>query len=169
MAVPAEAPAPQDRITIRPLRASDGVAVDAMHDRCSTASRRMRYFSAKPRLSPRVFERFLDRSRGTTLVVEGAPGEVVALGHMMRVAGPGAAELALLVEDGLQGRGLGRALAERMLDLGREQGLRELHASVLHDNTRIRRLLTSLGGRTSRTEDPSVLEIVIELREPASG
>lgn len=164
---PSAVRAPQP--SMRPLRASDKRAVDAMHARCSTSSRRMRYFSAKPGLPQRLFDLFLERSRGLTLVVENAEGDIVALGHMMYVSRPGAAELAFLVEDAWQGRGLGRALTERMLDLGRAEGLRELGASVLSENARMRRLLTSLGGRTARTEDPAVLEIVIALEEAAAA
>src|SRR5688572_25835107 len=101
MTVLTEAP-PSVRASLRGLRASDQAAVEAMHGRCSAASRRMRYFSAKPSLPPRLFGVFLDRSRGTTLVVEGPEGEVIALGHMMYVSEPGAAELAFLVEDAWQ-------------------------------------------------------------------
>jgi len=104
-----EAP-PSVRVSLRRLRASDQGAVEEMHGRCSAASRRMRYFSAKPSLPPRLFGVFLDRSRGTTLVVEGPEGEVIALGHMMYVSDPGVAEPAFLVEDAWQGRGLGRAV-----------------------------------------------------------
>lgn len=150
-------------LTQRPLAAEDQEAVAAMHGRCSAASRRMRYFSAKPGLPQRLFNLFLDRSRGTTLVVEDAAGRIVALGHMMYLSQPGAAELAFLVEDDWQGRGVGRRLAARLLDLGRAQGLLELRASVLSENARMRKLLISLGGRTRRTEDPAVLEIVIDL------
>ncbi|MEO3788131.1 GNAT family N-acetyltransferase [Actinocorallia sp. B10E7] len=160
---------PSATVSMRPLAASDQRAVAAMHARCSVNSRRMRYFSAKPGLPQRLFDLFLERSRGLTLVVESTEGDVVALGHLMYLSRPGAAELAFLVEDGWQGRGLGRALAERMVDLGRREGLRELRASVLSENARMRRLLTSLGGRAGRTEDPSVLEIVIALEEAAAA
>ena len=168
MAVLIKAP-PSVGTSMRPLHARDRRAVEEMHGRCSTASRRMRYFSAKPGLPPRLFALFLDRSRGVTLVVEGQLGKVVALGHLMYAAEPGTAELAFLGEDDWQGRGLGRALAERMLDLGGELGLAELNASVLSENARMRRLLTSLGGRTRRTEDPTVLELTIVLREAETG
>ena len=154
-------------LTVRPLAASDQGAVAAMHERCSMASRRMRYFSAKPGLPRRLFDLFLDRSRGETLVVRTEAGEIVALAHLMYLRS-GSAELAFLVEDAWQGRGLGRDLAERLVDLGRAEGFAELRASVLSENARMRRLLTSLGGRTGRTEDPAVLELVIGLRELAA-
>src|SRR5258708_40308684 len=76
----------------------------------------------------------------------------------MHVLDPGVAELAFLVEDDWQGRGLGRALTDVLLVLGRERGLVELRATVLSENERMRRLLTSFGGRGPATEGPRVIE-----------
>ncbi|WP_460367040.1 GNAT family N-acetyltransferase [Actinocorallia lasiicapitis] len=149
-------------MTLRALGPDDLEAVRAMHDRCSLESRRMRYFSAKPDLPQRLFQRFLERSRGCTLVIEDSRGAIVALGHLMYTA-PGQGELAFLVEDAWQGRGLGRGLAERLCDLGNAEGLTELTASVLSENIRMRSLLTSLGGTTRRSEDPAVLEITVRV------
>lgn len=148
-------------ITIRPLERRDEQAVAAMHARCSLASRRMRYFSAKPGLPSRLFALFLDRSRALTLVAESSNGELVALAHLVLTSDAGTAELAFLVEDAWQNQGLGRHLTELMVDIGFARGLTELRASVFSDNSRMRRLLTSLGGRTSRSEDPAVVEMTI--------
>jgi RimJ/RimL family protein N-acetyltransferase len=145
-------------MTLRALQADDLAGVNAMHERCSVDSRRMRYFSSMRALPPRLFDRFLERSRGCTLVVEDGRGAIVAMGHLM-YAQPGTAELAFLVEDAWQGRGLGRRLAERLCDLGHAEGLTELSATVLSENIRMRSLLTSLGGRTVRGDDPALLEI----------
>lgn len=157
----ATAPARLDGLVIRPLAPADAAEVTAMHARCSAASRRLRYFSAKPALPQRVFDVFCDASRGRSLAVEDADGRIVALGHLMYGTAPGTAELAFLVEDAWQNRGIGRRLAELLTELGRAEGLAELRASVFSENARMRRLLTSLGGRTTRTEDPAVLEIVL--------
>jgi GNAT superfamily N-acetyltransferase/predicted amino acid-binding ACT domain protein len=150
-------------IVVRPLDRSDGEAVRAMHERSSLESRRLRYFSAKPYLPRRVLDLFAERAHGLTLVAEGPDGSVLALAHLMHVLDPGVAELAFLVEDDWQGRGLGRALTEVLLVLGRERGLVELRATVLSENGRMRRLLTSFGGRVLRTEDPGVIEVKIRL------
>ncbi|MCW2940302.1 MAG: GCN5-related N-acetyltransferase, partial [Actinomycetia bacterium] len=148
---------------VRPLDRSDGEAVRAMHERSSLESRRLRYFSAKPYLPRRVLDQIAERAHGLTLVAEGPDGSVLALAHLMHVLDPGVAELAFLVEDDWQGRGLGRALTEVLLVLGRERGLVELRATVLSENGRMRRLLTSFGGRVLRTEDPGVIEVKIRL------
>ncbi|HEX2315483.1 MAG TPA: GNAT family N-acetyltransferase [Thermomonospora sp.] len=159
-------------IVVRPLDRRDGPAVQAMHERCSRESRRARYFSPKPSLPRRALDLFCEPSYGLTLVAEGPDGSILALAHLVHVLDPGVAELAFLVEDAWQGRGLGRELTGLLLVLGRDRGLVELRAAVLADNTRMRRLLTSVGGRVRRTEDASVLEVRLRLDgrgSPAPG
>lgn len=169
---PAGGPAPsRQRITlrdgtevlVRPMTVQDAGPVRAMHERCSQESRRLRYFSVKARIPRRLIEVFCDRTHGVTVVAEGPDGSVLALAHLMYTLDPGVGELAFLVEDAWQGRGLGAALAGRLTRTAREQGLTELRATVLAENTPMRALLTTLGGRTRRTTDPGVLEARISL------
>ncbi|MEO3827580.1 GNAT family N-acetyltransferase [Actinomadura sp. B10D3] len=157
------------QVVVRPIERRDAEAVRALHERCSQDSRRMRYFSPKPYPPRRVIERFCDRSRGLTLVAEGPDGSLLALAHLIHVVDPGVAELALLVEDAWQGRGLGRWLAGLLLALARDRGLVEVRATALSENARMRRLLTSLGGRTRRTEDTEVVEIRLRLDGRPAG
>ncbi|REF01140.1 GNAT family N-acetyltransferase [Thermomonospora umbrina] len=171
-AMPTDEPRPISRrvllrdgteIVVRPLEPRDGPAVQAMHERCSQESRRSRYFSPKPSLPRRALELFCEPSYGLTLVAEGPDGSILALAHLVHVLDPGVAELAFLVEDAWQGRGLGRELTELMLVLGRDRGLVELRATVLGGNARMRRLLASVGGRVRRTDDASVVEVRVRL------
>ncbi|MFB4309919.1 GNAT family N-acetyltransferase [Actinomadura sp. GTD37] len=147
------------QVVVRPIERRDLDAVRALHERCSLDSRRLRYFSPMPCPPRRTIERFCDPAHGLTLVAEGADGSLLALAHLIHVLDPGVAEVAFLVEDAWQGRGLGRGLAELLLVLARDRGLVEVRATVLSDNVRMRRLLGSFGGRTRRTEDTAVLEI----------
>ncbi|WP_433472037.1 GNAT family N-acetyltransferase [Spirillospora sp. CA-142024] len=157
------------QVVVRPIERRDADAVRALHERCSLDSRRMRYFSPKPYPPRRVIERFCDPSRGLTLVAEGPDGSLLALAHLVHVLDPGVAELAFLVEDAWQGRGLGRGLAGLLLALARDRGLVELRATALSENARMRRLLTSFGGRTLRTGDASVVEIRLRLDGRPAG
>ncbi|MEW2358651.1 GNAT family N-acetyltransferase [Spirillospora sp. NPDC029432] len=158
------------RVLVRPIEPGDATGLREMHGRCSLESRRMRYFSGKASLPQRAIDRFCDPARGLTLVAEGPDGSLLALAHMIHVVDPGVAELAFLVEDAWQGRGLGRSLAELLLVLGRERGLVEARATALSENARMRRLFTSLGGRTRRTEEPGIVEVRLRLDgRPAGG
>jgi RimJ/RimL family protein N-acetyltransferase len=57
------------------------------------------------------------------------------------IALPGDAEVAFLVDDDHQRRGIGTALRDALLQIARERGIYRLHAHVRPDNTAIRRLL----------------------------
>ncbi|GAA5067853.1 RimJ/RimL family protein N-acetyltransferase [Thermocatellispora tengchongensis] len=154
----------------RPVRLADGAevivrqltpiyrdAVRDLHERCSPETRRFRYFTAMPTLPPRVFDRLCDRGRGHSLV-GGHDGQVVALANLMFTADPGIAEMAFLIEDRWQGRGLGGSMARMLVREARDLGFAEVRATMLSDNVRMRRLMLSLGATLSYTEDPGVLE-----------
>ncbi|MGI5487381.1 GNAT family N-acetyltransferase [Microtetraspora malaysiensis] len=144
-------------VVIRPLTSLYREAVRDLHERCSPESRRFRYFTAMPTLPPRMFDRLCDRGRGHSLVA-GHDGQVVAMASLQFSPEPGTAEMALLVEDRWQGRGLGRILARMLLEAARDLGLAEVRASFLSDNARMRALLLSLGATLTYTEDPGVVE-----------
>ncbi|MFG1946671.1 GNAT family N-acetyltransferase [Nonomuraea sp. NPDC048826] len=132
-------------------------AVRDLHDRCSPESRRFRYFTALPTLPPRMFERLCDRRRGHSIIA-GNDGQVVALANLVFTADPGIAEMAFLVEDRWQGRGLGAILARTLVRQARDLGYAEVRTSMLADNVRMRRLLLSLGATLCYTDDPGVVE-----------
>ncbi|MEV7804656.1 GNAT family N-acetyltransferase [Microbispora sp. NPDC088329] len=144
-------------VQVKPLTSLYREALRDLHERCSPETRRFRYFTANPTLPPRLFERLCDRARGQSLVA-GHDGQVVALGSLIFTSDPGIAEIAFLVEDRWQGRGLGARLARMLLAQARDLGLAEVRATFLHDNTRMRRLLGSLGATLTPTEDPGVME-----------
>lgn len=144
-------------LEVRPLTEIYREAVRDLHDRCSPESRRFRYFTSMPALPPRVFDRLCDRSKGQSLVA-GHDGQVVAMANLMFTPDPGIAEMAFLVEDGWQGKGVGTALARRLVQIARDQGYAEVRASMLSDNARMRSLLVRLGATLAYTEDPGVVE-----------
>ncbi|MFI7467526.1 GNAT family N-acetyltransferase [Nonomuraea sp. NPDC049646] len=144
-------------VHLRALTPAFREAVRDLHDRCSPESRRFRYFTSMPSLPPRMFDRLCDRGRGESLVAC-HDGQAVALGSLMYCADPGAAEIALLVEDGWQGRGLGGQLARALITTARDQGFAEIRATMLADNARMRRLMTGLGAAIGYTDDPGVIE-----------
>jgi GNAT superfamily N-acetyltransferase len=150
-------------ITVRPLTLLDVDAVRDMHARCSSESRRRRYFGARGDIPVRLLRVFCDRAHGLTMTAEGPDRSLLALAHLMYTLDPGVGELAFLVEDGWQGRGIGAALARRLLAVAHEQGLAEVRATMLADNSRVRALLGGLGARFVRSEDPRLLDARIAL------
>ena len=93
---------------------------------------------------------FIDYDREIVLVAERTPEggsrEIVAVGRLSRdrIAGQ-EAEFSLLVADPWQGRGVGRELLGRLIDVGRREKLALLHSDVLGANLRMQRLCSNLG------------------------
>ncbi|TDD10927.1 GNAT family N-acetyltransferase [Nonomuraea deserti] len=155
-------------VTVRPLTSIYREAVRDLHDRCSPESRRFRYFTALPVLPERVFDRMCDRNRGHSLVA-GHDGQVVGLANLMFTSDPGSAEMAILVEDRWQGRGLGAVMARLLVHAARDLGYAEVRATLLSDNARMRRLLISLGATLGYTEDPGVVAARLPVGAMASA
>ncbi|MEV5891114.1 GNAT family N-acetyltransferase [Nonomuraea fuscirosea] len=177
LAQPATEPATTERaikladgaeVTVRPLTSIYREAVRDLHDRCSPESRRFRYFTAMPALPPRAFDKLCDRSRGYSLVA-GHDGQVVGMANLMFTPDPGIAEMAFLVEDRWQGRGLGTAMARMLVRAARDLGYAEVRATMLSDNARMRRLLVALGAGLAYTEDPGVMEARLPVGTLASA
>ena len=101
-----------EELTVRQASVADVPALLAMHFRCSRRSRRSRYLTgARPTAAD--LTRLVNRRHGRTLVVAHPEGELVAMGNLMH-DGPDS-EVALLVEDAWQRRGIGSMLLRRLL------------------------------------------------------
>ncbi|WP_412540328.1 GNAT family N-acetyltransferase [Longispora sp. K20-0274] len=132
------------RLPVRLLHPDDLTEVQALHRRCTAETRRARYFVARRQLTGHMWRAFCDPAWGVTYLVQ-AGQRAVALAHLAYTPEPGVAELAVLVEDGWQERGLGRSLVGLLVADARDRGLAELRASLLADNVRMRRLLLAHG------------------------
>lgn len=132
---------------VRLARPQDAEAVAAMHQRCSQASRYQRYFTPMDSWREVNLRRISGGHRGATLVATDGGTDVVALGNVFPVeSGESAsAEIAVIVEDDWQGRGLGRRMLEHLVDVAEQLGFASVTAYVLAENSGMIRLLESLG------------------------
>jgi RimJ/RimL family protein N-acetyltransferase len=146
---------------VRPARTDDAEGVQLMHDRCSAESRRLRYFTSIPRLPRAALERLLVPRAGVTLVAVRPDGGIAAVGSLLQTAEPGGGELALLVEDAWQGRGLGTAMLRRLGSLAQARGLAELRAHVLPGNRRMLGVFERAGLTGRRTFEEGVVRVSV--------
>ncbi|MQS15485.1 GNAT family N-acetyltransferase [Streptomyces kaniharaensis] len=119
-------------LTVRPTGPGDKAEARAMHQRCSPASLRSRYHGPV-RDADRYLDHLLNGRHGRSLAVTAADGRIVALGHLMW--DDGKAELAVLVEDAWQRRGLGLMLLRRLSAMAREAGIGTVYAVTHASNT----------------------------------
>lgn len=139
-------------LTVRVGEREDVALVQEFHARCSAATRYRRYFGPGPAAGQGGLLRLLTPSLGRSLLVQTAGGEVVAMGNLMREGESG--EIALLVRDDWQRRGVGRELASRLVAEAESAGLSSLVANTHVDNTAIARTLRGAGLKLVGVPEP---------------
>lgn len=90
--------------------------------------------------------------------------EAIGVAELVRdPAAAEAAELAVLVRDGQQGRGVGTALARQLVAMARARGISELHADLLPENRASLRLIRRLDLPHSATFQGELVHAVLRL------
>ncbi|HKU36934.1 MAG TPA: GNAT family N-acetyltransferase [Polyangiales bacterium] len=154
-------PAAPLQLLIRPIRPSDAPLLQAEYARLSDSSRYNRFHSGMARIPDKLL-RYLTEVDGVDHValvafeaIEGAPrreGRGVGVARFVRNRDvPTSAELAVVVIDALQGRGIARRLLAALADAAALRGIERFSASVLANNTRARRLMASVGATSNGT------------------
>jgi GNAT superfamily N-acetyltransferase len=119
-------------ITVRRADVSDLDAAKAMHERCSPRTLSMRYHGPVGD-ADRYLNHLLSPRFGRTLAVQTASGRVVGLGHLLWDGDE--TEIALLVEDDWQRRGIGAELLGRLVTMAVEAGCESVYAVTQASNT----------------------------------
>lgn len=151
-------------LTIRPIRPEDEPQLVRFHESLSERTVYLRYLQAL-QLDQRIaHERLLricfnDYDRELALVAEEPPesgSQIVGITRMTRLRGTTEAEMALIVSDQFQHRGVGRALLTRLIQVAEQEGVTRLHADIAADNQVMQALCRSLGFVFQRGMDLSV-------------
>jgi GNAT superfamily N-acetyltransferase len=154
-------------LAVRPATADDLAGVQEMHARCSAGSRHRRYLgSDQP--SPARLGQLIEPADGLALLalsggsgLDARPQRVVAMANL--VAEGAIAEVALLVEDAWQRRGVGAALLRRLVAHALEAGYAALVAHTHADNTAGLRTLDRLSLPHAVDRDGPVLTVTVAL------
>jgi len=150
-------------IVIRQPTSTDGPAIEAMFARCSLESRYARFLAPLPTIPAEHLARVLDPAAGNEAwvgVTADDPEQVVALGSWARLGTD--AELALIVEDSWQRRGVGSSFLRLMAARAWEAGVCRLTASVLTESRHVFRMLRRVLGPTSTRLDGYVSRVAID-------
>src|SRR4051812_46731690 len=147
-------------VHLRPITPDDAERLLAFHSRLSERTRYFRYFGPYPRMPKRDLERFstvdhLDR----VALVASLGDDIVAVGRFDRLEAGDSAEIAFVVQDGHQGRGLGSILLEHLAAAARERGLSRFVAEVLAENGQMVRVFRDAGYVVSREFEEGVLHL----------
>lgn len=158
-------------VLVRPATADDLTDVVELHERCSARSRQWRYLGGAALPSPARLRRLLEPAQGITLLVTaGAGGEATPVVAMANLLGEGdEAEVALLVRDDWQRRGLGSALLRRLLGHAERAGYAALLLHMLAENTPMLHAVRRLDLPMSVARDGTVLTVAVPLADRRVG
>ncbi|MEJ3743536.1 GNAT family N-acetyltransferase [Actinomycetes bacterium KLBMP 9797] len=152
-------------VHLRQIEPADAPAIVAMHARFSERTRYLRYFSPYPRIPERDLHRFVnvDHDAREAFVAE-AGDRILAVGRYERL-GPEApdAEVAFVVEDAYQGRGIGSVLLEHLAAAARDAGISRFVAEVLPTNATMLRVFADAGYQVQREYADGVVHLTFPI------
>ncbi|MFN7973063.1 MAG: GNAT family N-acetyltransferase [Acidobacteriota bacterium] len=148
------------QLLIRSYDAADRGMVEALFGRLSAESLMFRFLTGGLKLDGRAFDVV---TSGHALVGQ-LDGAVVGLASYAPLRDPTRAEMAIVVDDALHGRGIGTVLFERLARDAWAEGIRHFLAVVSGSNARMLDLLQRLGFRQSRTVEGGEVEVEVALK-----
>ena len=155
-------------VHLRPVLPSDANGLVALHSRLSERTRYLRYFGPYPRISSRDLVRFSTVDHHNRVALIALLGDdIVAVGRYERLGGGESAEVAFVVEDTHQKRGLGSILLEHLAAAAKESGVRRFVAEVLAENRQMVNVFREAGYQLTSGVEEGVrhLEFAIDPTE----
>jgi acetyltransferase len=161
-------------VTIRPIRPEDEPLMITFHKTLSEETVHLRYFGFLGGDALVAHERlvqicFSDYDREIALVAETIQAardqrQIIAVARLIKAYGANEAEVAIVISDDWQGKGLGTKLLGDLVAIGRTEGLERIVGYILPENYVMQRICRKLGFtlRYDRFED--ALEAEIKLR-----
>jgi acyl-CoA synthetase (NDP forming)/GNAT superfamily N-acetyltransferase len=149
---------------LRPIHPEDGPALQQMHARLSPETIYLRFFAPYPVIQPKDLERFThvdyDRRVAFVLLVD---DELVAVGRYEGTEGSDVAEVAFVVQDDQQGRGIGSVLLEHLAAAGQERGLARFEADVLSGNRTMLNVFLDAGYTVTRAYESGTVRVEFDI------
>jgi nucleotide-binding universal stress UspA family protein/GNAT superfamily N-acetyltransferase len=160
------------RVILRPIQPDDKLLLVDAFERLSDDSRYRRFFSSIRELSPSHLAYLTEvdhHDHEAIIALDRSTGEALGVARYIRAAADReVAEAAVTVVDDWQGRGLGRALLQRLATRARREGVRRFTALVQADNVSVVGLLEGLGAG-ERSREGADINLLIELPKRGIG
>jgi GNAT superfamily N-acetyltransferase len=152
-------------VRLRLLEREDRDRLQRLSLRLTPRSVYRRFLGPLPKPCDRTLDRLVDVDHWDREALAAVAGdEIVGVVRYVRLAGQETAELAVLVADAWQGRGLGRILVRRLARLARLRCIRAFTGTMLADNVPMLELLRSFSpGVRARWEGGGRLEVEVPL------
>lgn len=152
-------------VKIRPIVAKDADLIVQLHASLSRETIYFRFFSPIPKLSDAMLNRFVNVDYTDRMAFVAILGEaIVAVARYDRLPGKSEAEVAFLVSDAHQGRGLGTIMLEMLAARASEAGITKFIADTLPENQRMLRVFHDAGYTDTRLQRDGVVRVAIDIK-----
>jgi len=160
-------------VLLKPATPDDITLVEDFMSRLSQDSLRMRFMAAVAQVPRQVIEDlcngdFIESGCLLAITGEGQEARVVGLGNYIGTGAGRSAEVAFLVDDAYQGRGISTLLLERLAGLAAANGYIELEAEVLPDNHPMLGVFKSSGFQNHQVWDSDTVHIELPVTGAAA-
>ena len=152
------------KATVRPIAPSDGAALVRFHAHLSRRSVQMRYFYPHLQLGADEVEHLtqVDGTNRVAFVVE-RNGDLIAIARYELLGDPTMAEVAFVVADGWQHRGIASYLLQRLASCAKEVGITALVAEVLAENTPMLAVFHQAGFPTKTSREQGTVSVTMAI------
>lgn len=163
---------------IRPITTEDAGRLVSFYEQVSDESKYYRFFAPYPRLSDRDVHRFTHHDYVDRVGLAATiGGEFIGTVRYDRIGPDGRpasapadeAEVAFLVQDAHQGRGVASALLEHIGAVARERGIRRFAAEVLPANNKMIKVFTDVGYQQKRSFEDGSVHLTLDLEPTAES
>jgi acetyltransferase len=155
-------------VVIRPIRPEDEPLMVKFHETLSEESVYFRYFHMVALKQRTAHDRllricFVDYDRDMALVADydnphSGQHEIIAAARLTKQHGTNTAEFSMMVSDRYQCQGLGTELLQRLVQVGRDEGLSSINADILAENGPMQRVCQKIGFRVSHSDEPGIVQ-----------
>jgi len=159
------------KVHIRPIRPEDEPAHFDFLSKTSKEDIRFRFFGQVRELPHSEMARLtqIDYDREMALIAKlpsgGGDGETVGVVRTVTDPNNERTEFAIIVRTDMKGRGLGRALLQRMIAYCKSRGTKEMVGQVMQDNKAMLSFVGQLGFTKARIPNENVYEVTLDLSE----
>ncbi|MFV5992002.1 GNAT family N-acetyltransferase [Streptomyces sp. NPDC056231] len=163
---------------IRPITTDDAERLVSFYEQVSEESKYYRFFAPYPRLSAKDVHRFTHHDYVDRVgLAATVGGDFIATVRYDRIDANGRpasapadeAEVAFLVQDAHQGRGVASALLEHIAAVARERGIRRFAAEVLPANTKMIKVFRDAGYTQQRSFEDGAVHLTLDLEPTAES
>lgn len=162
-------------VALRPIDPGDEPALTALYERLSPQTAYQRFFTVTRRLPPDWAHILanVDYDRRMAIAAISPGRDLVGVARYIYDEQAREAEIAIVIEDRWQNRGLGTLLLGELVDYAKGKGIDRLRAYVLADNVRMLKLIRRVTTIVDRKLESGVLSLLLAppgpLPPPAPG